>query len=88
MLRLMDMPLPQVRPVRGGDMHASIHARPSGPPNWEEYECSVTCSTEDPEVVIGFRPVAWLMFVKQFLGGREEDRAFDEDFLANMEICD
>ena len=69
-------------------MHASIHARPSGPPNWEEYECSVTCSTEDPEVVIGFRPVAWLMFVKQFLGGREEDRAFEEDLLANMEICD
>ena len=88
MLRLMDMALPQVRPVRGGDMHASMHARPSGPPNGEEYERSVICGTDDPEVVIGLRPGAWLMFVKQFLGGREEDRAFEEDLLANIEICD
>ena len=48
----------------------------------------MTCGTEDPEVVIGFRPGAWLMFVKQFLGGGEEDRAFEEDLLANFEICD
>ena len=52
MLRPMDLPLSQVRPVRGGDMHASMHAKPSGPPNWEE------------------------------------DRAFEEDLLANMEICE
>ncbi len=69
-------------------MHASIHARPSGPPNWEEYERSATCGTGDPEVVIGFRPGAWLMFVKQFLGGREEDGAYEEDLLADIEFCD
>ena len=69
-------------------MHASMHASPSGPPNWEEYERSVTCGTEDPEVVIGHRPGAWKAFVKQFLGGMEDDRAFEEDFLANIEICD
>ena len=68
-------------------MSASKHARHSGPPNWEEYERSVTCSTEDPEVVIGFRPGAWLMFVKQFLGGTEEDGAIEDDFLSTMEIC-
>ena len=68
-------------------MNAYLHGRTSDPPTWEECERSVTCITKDPEVMIRFRPGTWMMFVRQFLSGLDEEGAIEEDFLATMEIC-
>ncbi len=57
------------------------------PLTWEEYERLVMRSAEDPDVVIGFRPGAWDMYLRQFLSGTEDDGAFEEDFLANMTMA-
>ena len=47
------------------------------PRTWQEYERLVIRSTDDPNVVIGFRPGAWEQFVSEFLRGAED---LDADF--------
>ena len=55
------------------------------PQTWEEYERLVLRSTEDPDVVIGFRPGAWEQHLRDFLRGADE--AFDLNDSANMTMA-
>ena len=48
------------------------------PIDWEEYESFIVRSTEDPDVVIGFRPGEWQKYARQFFrGGGNINEAYE-----------